>query len=139
MPDTAPIDFRCEIAKVDPERRIVGGWAYVAKNADGSQVVDHSGEFVEDVQSLEDAAAAFVADSREGDEMHTEPVIAKLVGSMVFTREKLAAMGAPDAALPTGWWVEFRVDSDDTWAKVKKGDLAMFSIAGTADREAVNA
>lgn len=138
MPETASsASFR--FSKFDEERRIASGWAYVAKAADGSQVVDHSGEFIDDVTALEDAVAEYVLTSRNGDEMHEGPVVAKLVGSVVLTPEKLAAMGAPDAKLPTGWWVEFKVEGDETWKRVKDGSLGMFSIQGIAERETVNA
>jgi hypothetical protein len=136
---TEPARFTASFSKLDEERRRASGWAYMVKSADGVQVVDHSGEFVEDVEALEDAVAEYVLTSRDGDEMHTETVVAKLVGSLVVTPEKLAAMGAPDAALPTGWWVEFEVQNDETWKRVKSGELGMFSIQGLGDKEPVHA
>lgn len=134
---TAPNEVaRGTIAKVDAERRLVFGWAYVAKD-DGEQVVDHSGEFVPDPDNLENVAIDYVLHSREGDAMHTEPVTSTLVESVVFTPEKAKAMGvagAPDA----GWWVGFKVHSDEVWKRVKQGELQMFSIAGIAEREDVD-
>ena len=134
-----PSRILASFSKLDEERRRASGWAYMVKAADGSQVVDHSGEFVEDVEALEDAVAEYVLTSRDGDEMHTEPVVAKLVGSVVITPEKLAAMGAEGAALPTGWWVEFQIQSEETWKRVKSGELSMFSIHGAGEKEPVNA
>jgi hypothetical protein len=43
-------------------------------------------------------------------------------------------MGLPEDALPQGIWLGFRVN-DETFAKVKSGDLKMFSIEGSAQRE----
>lgn len=128
---------RGEIRKLDEDRRLVFGWAYVAKRVDGAQVVDYSGDYVEDIDGLEDAAYDYVLNSREGDEMHTEKVAAQLVESMLFTPAKTEAMGlAKDA--PTGWWIGLKVLNEDTWAKVKDGTLRMFSIAGSGEREAVS-
>ena len=134
-----PTQFHASFAKLDDERRRASGWAYMVKSADGAQVVDHSGDFVEDVQALEDAVAEYVLLSREGDSMHTDPVVAKLVGSLVVTPEKLTAMGAENASLPTGWWVEFQIHDAETWEKVKAGELGMFSIQGVGEREEIHA
>ena len=54
--------------------------------------------------------------------------------SVVFTEDKLKAMGIPDETVPYGWWVGFKIDDDDTWNKVKDGSYSMFSIEGTAVR-----
>lgn len=131
------VRWRGEISKVDDERRIVGGWAYVAKRRDGSQVVDHSGEFIDELAEMEDVVHDYVLHSREGDTMHQGPVTARLVETFFATPDKLAKMGAPPDALPVGWWVAFKVDSDETWGRVKDGSLAMFSIHGSAAKEAV--
>lgn len=127
------------LCKVDEDRRLVYGWAYVAKRASGEQVVDHSGDFVDDMDGLDAAAVDYVLDSREGDEMHRGPVAARLVESIVFTPAKIAKMGLAPDAMPLGWWVGFRIDSDETWGRVKAGQLPMFSIYGAGEREAVSA
>lgn len=127
------------ICKVDEERRVALGWAYVAKTADGQPVVDHSGDTDVDPQNLEDVAFDYVLHSREGDEMHTEKVTSRLVESVVFTPEKLAKMGIAEGTVPLGWWVGFRIDSDATWAKVKDGSLRAFSVFGSGEREPINA
>ena len=59
------------ISKLDDERRIAFGWAYVSED-DGTPVVDHSGDFIDKtaLPALEDAAYDNVLHSREGDEMH---------------------------------------------------------------------
>ena len=46
------------ITKTDDERHVAFGWAYVMEK-DGEQVVDHSGEFIEKSEVLEDAAYLF--------------------------------------------------------------------------------
>lgn len=137
MPDTVVLNGT--FVKSDADQRRVLGWAYLVKNADGSQVVDHSGDVMEDVQALEDSVAEFVSTSRAGDDMHSQPVVAKLIGSLVVTPEKLAALGAPAGSLPTGWLTEWQVTDDATWQKIKSGERSMLSIAGAGDREPINA
>lgn len=126
-----------EFTKIDEERQLVFGWAYVAKDEDGEQVIDHSGDFVDDIAGLEDAVYEYVLKSREGDTMHDGAPTATLVESLAITPEKLEQMGLAKDALPLGWWVGFHIEDDETWAKVKKGDLRMFSISGRGVRQEV--
>jgi len=127
-----------EIAKVDQPRRVVYGYAYKAIDADGNVLLDHSQEFIDDAQGLEDAVVDYVLNSREGDVMHMGDPTSVLVESMVITPEKAAAMGVADGALPQlAWWVGYKILDDTVWEKVQKGELAMFSIAGTAEVEEV--
>ena len=127
-----------QIVKLDTDRRIASGWFYVAQKRDGEQVTDHSGDEVSDLQNLEDVAFDFVLHSREGDVMHDGPVTAQLVESMVFTPAKLKAMGAPEGALPGGWWGGFRINDDAAWNRVKSGELAAFSVFGLGEREKID-
>lgn len=124
-----------QIAKTDPDRQLVFGWASVSTRPDGVVVLDKQGDMVAP-EVLEDAAYDFVLHSREGDEMHTEMVKARLVESFVTTPDKLAKMGVPDGVLPVGWWVGFHVDDAAVFAKVKRGEYPMFSIGGSGVREA---
>jgi len=124
------------VAKINEEKRLVFGWAYVCKRASGEQVIDHSGEFVESAADLEDAVYEFVLDGRETDDMHTESVTGHLVESVVFTTEKMAAMGIPEGTVPEGVWVGFKL-SEEAFAKVRSGERAAFSIFGTAERQEV--
>ncbi len=66
--------------------------------------------------------------------MHERGDCAVLVESVVFTEEKMKAMGIPEGTLPVGWWIGFFVTDDDVWEKVKNGTYPMFSIEGEAER-----
>ena len=57
-----------------------------------------------------------------------------MIESVVFTPEKLKALGLAEDSLPTGWWIGFHVTDADVWEKVKDGTYNMFSIEGTAVR-----
>jgi len=124
-----------EITKIDEARRIVYGWAYLAKDDDGEQVVDHSGDFVPDAQNLEDVAVDYVLKSREGDVMHDMIAKSVLVESFVLTPEKATEMGLETDAI--GWWVGFKVLDDAIWKRVMDGELRMFSIHGKGIRTKV--
>jgi hypothetical protein len=124
------------VAKIAPEKQLVFGWLSVA--------VDNDGELVEDLhedaippEELEGAAYEFVLIHRNAGEMHERTQgVGRLVESFCTTPEKLKAMGIPQGTLPDcGWWVGFKVDDPDVWAKIKSGEYAAFSIGGTAMRE----
>jgi hypothetical protein len=125
------------IAKLDEDKRQVFGWASViSKN--GVPVEDRQGDVI-DPEELEKSAYEFVLKSRKGGHQHKRNGdevyhVSDMIESMVVTDEKKEAMGLPDDA-PTGWWVGFKVHDDDTWHKIKKGDVTGFSIHGRGKRK----
>lgn len=127
---------RFKIAKSDDDKHLAFGWANVSVNAAGEQLVDYHEDMI-DIEELEQAAYKFVEFFREGGEMHERGGCAVLIESMVFTKEKQAALGLPEGTVPEGWWIGFHVTDDDVWAKVKDGTYPMFSIEGEAIREPV--
>ena len=133
---TLTAKFAVKKATADTDERLVFGWASVADRADGETITDHQGDIVE-ISELETAAYDFVQFFREGSEMHERGGldIAVIIESIVFTPEKIAALGLKDGDLPHGWWVGFRVLDDDVWEKVKDGTYTMFSIEGAAIRQ----
>lgn len=124
------------VCKLDTEAHLVFGWANVAIRKDGAQIEDWQGDLI-DPDELETAAYAFNLEFREANAEHSGPVVGHLVESLVVTKEKLAALGLAEDALPQGWWVGFHIPDDAAWAHVVKGDYSMFSIEGTAGREEV--
>lgn len=124
---------RFAILKSDDEKHLAFGWANVVIRADGEVIEDWQKDIVEP-EELENAAYNFVLLYREGGEMHERGGAAVLIESVVFTEEKMAAMGIPAGTLPVGWWIGFKVIDDDVWEKVKDGTYPMFSIEGSAER-----
>ena len=124
---------RFKIEKTAEDKMLAFGWASVAVRTDGEQIEDWQGDMI-DPEDLENAAYEFVELYREGGEMHERGGAAVLVESVVFTPEKMAAMGIPAGTVPTGWWIGFKVLDPDVWDKVKDGSYPMFSIEGTAER-----
>ena len=135
MADTVKTRISLKVLKADKPLRYVYGWASVAKTKDGRTVVDLQGDVV-DVHDLETAAAGFVKEYRQGGEMHRGGAPNQLIASMVFTPELKKAMGVEASAVPEGWLVGFQLP-ESSFAKVKDGDLLMFSIEGEADKETI--
>ena len=129
--------FDARFAKLDDDRRLAFGWAYVADD-DGNVVIDHSGDFVDKIAlpTLEDSVYEYVLKSREADEMHqTFTGIAQIVESVMLTPDKLQAMGLKGGR--TGWWVGFKIQNDAVWEKVKNGTYSAFSIRGRGRTETI--
>ena len=124
---------RFKIQKSEEEKMQAFGWASVALEETGEQLKDWQGDMI-DPEELEQAAYQFVRLYREGGEMHERGGVAVLIESVVFTEEKMQAIGIPAGTLPVGWWIGFQVTDADVWEKIKDGTYSMFSIEGTAER-----
>lgn len=130
------IKGRVRIQKADDDKMRAFGWAYVAKDKDGNQMEDYSGDIV-DVEVIEEAAYKFVAFYRDGSDNHERGGVGYLIESVVFTKEKQAALGIPEGHLPEGWFVGFQVIDPDTWDSIKNLEYLDFSIEGEAIREEI--
>ncbi len=124
---------RFKIMKSDDEKMLAFGWASVSMRVDGEVIEDWQADIIEP-EELENAAYEFVLLYREGGEMHERGGTAVLIESVVFTEEKVQAMGIPAGTLPVGWWIGFKVLDEEVWEKVKAGTYLMFSIEGEAER-----
>ena len=69
--------------------------------------------------------------------MHQRGGVGHVIESIVFTKEKAAALGIPADILPEGWWIGFKITDDEVWEKIKSGEYSMFSIEGEAIREPI--
>lgn len=126
-----------EITKYYDDEQLVFGWASVAKKADGSEPFEWQGDIIEPTD-LEKAVYKFNLDFRESNEMHIPGTTnGTLVESVMFTKEKMKAMGIPEGIVPEGWWVGFKVSDKAVFQKVKSGVYKMFSIEGAGTRTPV--
>jgi len=131
-------EFTVPITKIDPDRRIFGGWAYVAKTADGQVVTDHSGDMVDTPEAwrqLVDAFYNYAVEVRAGDEQHQEFGVSKLAEFFVSDPERWEQIGIPQGVLPQGVFVSFRAVDEAFWQKIKGGAYQALSIVGTGVRE----
>lgn len=116
------------IIKADPDQHLIFGWASVVEK-DGRAIIDKQGDIIP-VTELENAAYEFTLNSRDGGDMHSRMRVSKLVESMVFTKEKQAALGID--LKQVGWWVGFKVHDAELWSAHKRGERPEFSIGGAA-------
>lgn len=128
---TQTFKLRVPITKLDDEQRLAWGWAYVAIDDDGNQVVDHSGDVVS-IEEIQNAAEGFIRDSRKGNEVH-ENTVGHVVHSLVITDD--VAKLLEFRGKRRGWFVGLKVLDDAAWAGVKSGKYRAFSIGGSADVE----
>lgn len=123
------------INKFYDDEQLVFGWASVAKDANGNRPLDWQGDII-DAEDLEQAVYDFNLNFRESNEMHQhDSTNGKLVESIIFTKEKMKAMGIPEGTVAQGWWVGFKLDDREVYQKVKSGIYKMFSIEGSAYSE----
>lgn len=128
------------IVKSDAEKGQVFGFAMFAEDPEhpGEIHIDKQGDMITP-EDLEDAVYDFVLDSRDGGVMHVTKGDATLIESVVFTPEKLEAMGLAKDAMPNGaWWLGYQVHNEEARELVKSGKLSAFSIEGAARREEVD-
>lgn len=116
------------------EQQLVFGWANVTVQEDGTPPVDYQGDVIP-TDELESAAYNYVLNFGIANKEHDWGTdCGWVVESMMFTKEKMAALGIPDGAMPEGWWIGFYIPDPAVFAKVKSGDYNMFSIEGTGRR-----
>ncbi len=116
------------------EQQLVFGWANVTIQEDGTAPFDWQGDEIPTAE-LEGAAYNFVLSHGLANQEHewgTE--CGWLVESMMFTKEKMEALGIPEGAIPEGWFVGFYIPDPVVYQKVKDGEYNMFSIEGRATR-----
>jgi hypothetical protein len=130
-----------EIEKSDPTGKLVSGWFYVHKNADG-QVVDYSGDVIEDIGVLREAAHDFlehrVAKSKHGKDIFfgDEPV-GDIVESIIIDDDVAKALGMTSKA--RGWWGSMRISDAKVQKAVREGNLKQFSFGGRMSAEDIAA
>lgn len=130
------VKARFNVQKSYEEQHLVFGWANVSARANGEKITDWQEDII-DIDELEKAVYRYVEFYGDGGELHERGGVATMIESMVFTKEKLKALGLPEDALADGWWIGFHVTDESVWKKVKDGTYSMFSIEGEAIREEV--
>lgn len=131
------VDWEGEFTKFDTDKRQVFGWASIV-SVNGKPVVDRQGDLI-DADEMEKSAYEYVIKSRRGGDQHRRTDdgqafhASDMIESFVVTPEKKDRLGLPDD-MPVGWWVGFKVNDDDTWRKVKNGEVTGFSIHGKGKR-----
>ena len=122
-----------QVTKMDTEQRIVYGFASVISK-DGVPIVDRQGDIIT-AQELEKAASEFMLGTRTGLTMHKGEPTTTIIHSFPMTDEtkKAYQIESPYEA----WLIAVKVHDDETWERVKQGELKDFSIGGRAQRKDV--
>lgn len=121
------------ITKMKDDEHLVFGWANVSVNNTGDIPLDWQGD-VTAPEVLEKAAYQYVLKHRTTGEMHQGESVGYMVESVMFTKQKMEAMGIPEGVVNEGWWIGFYVPDDEVVAKIKDGSYKMFSIQGKAKK-----
>lgn len=129
-----PDEGYLQIRKFNDDEQLVFGWASVSMRVDGELIIDRQGDIIEP-EVLEKAAYEFMLNFRGSGVNHEGAAKGQIVESVVFTPDKLAAMGLEKDALPLGWWIGVKIEDPAVFKRVKAGELPMFSIQGSAERE----
>lgn len=122
-----------DLEKMLPDQHLAFGWANVSLTEEGEVPFDWHADIIAP-RVLEKAAYNYVLKYRDMGEMHVGEAQGQLVESVMFTKEKMAAMGIPEGIVPEGWWVGFYIPDTDVCQKIKSGEYKMFSIHGKIKR-----
>lgn len=125
--------FEIDIMKMKDDEHLVFGWANVSVNNTGDIPIDWQDD-ITSPEVLEKAAYQYVLKHRTTGEMHQGESVGYMVESVMFTKQKMEAMGIPESIVNEGWWIGFYVPDDEVVAKIKDGQYKMFSIQGQAKK-----
>ncbi len=120
-----------DILKLDSERRIAWGWASVS-TMQGQPVVDLQGDIIP-LAEMEKMADRFMASARTAKAMHAGESIGEVLHSFPVTNELAKAFGMSTDR--EGWIIGMRINDNETWNAMKRGDFKGFSIGGKAGRK----
>jgi hypothetical protein len=121
--------------KADSRGKYVRGFAYLTKDKVGAAVTDYSGQFIDDIDVLRDAAHDFM-EHRVAKSLHGKTVtdgnqpIGDIVESIIIDDDVAKALGMSDQR--RGWFVGMRVNHEGVQKRIRDGSLTAFSIGGRA-------
>lgn len=128
------ITKRVGITKTDDSQQRVFGWSTVSE-VGGVLTEDLQNDVIEPAV-LEEAVYDFLLHSRQSGEMHTGIGKGQIIESVVFTPEKLQAMGFECEPF-TKHWIGVQFEDPEVYKRCRSGEYTGFSIQGTGVREAV--
>lgn len=126
--------LEARITKSYDVRRRIFGYASIAVLKNGQPLLDLQGDVIE-IDDLAEGWYGYVKESGQLNFQHQDGCAAALIEAMVFTPDKLEALGLAPDALPLGAWVGYEIETDADYAYMKEAGFVMFSIEGFSLRE----
>lgn len=129
------VEATFQFEKADSRGKYVRGFAYLTKDKSGAEVRDFSGQFIDDIDVLREAAHDFM-EHRVAKSMHGKTVtdgnkaIGDIVESIIVDDDVAKALGIADKR--RGWFVGMRVNDEGVQKRIRSGELTAFSIGGRA-------
>lgn len=120
-----------DVLKLDNERRIAWGWAYVS-TIKGEIQTDTQGDSISPAE-MEKMADRFMASARMAKAMHEGEQIGEVLHSFPLTAEIAKAFGMETDR--EGWIIGMKIHDDAVWDQMKAGTFKGFSIGGKAKRK----
>jgi hypothetical protein len=122
---------------VDEDRRLVGGFGYVAKRG-GVLLHDTQGDSI-DGEVLREAVHEFIKSGRHLGIMHIQKDGKPVAGGEIVEMAVFSGDFRPPGMDPDidALWIVAKVSDDDVWAMVKMGAFTGFSIGGKGLREEI--
>lgn len=131
------ISYKLTVDKNAEEQQLIFGFANVSVQEDGTPPKDWQNDIIKTAE-LETAAYNYVLHSGIANQEHINNTdCGILIESMMFTKEKCAALGIPEGTIPEAWWVGFYIPDKEVYQKVKDGTYNMFSIEGGGRRKPI--
>lgn len=137
--DALDLEFGFRLDKsrlLDNDERLVYGWMSVTVDK-GEPVIDRVGDIIL-TENLKAVVHKYMDESRATATMHRRdptgaPVrTGRIQDSIVITGEVAKALGMDGQR--EGWYVSIKVEDDETWDRVKRGELRAFSIGARGSR-----
>jgi hypothetical protein len=132
--DALVLCLEATITKAEDNAQRLFGWASIAVRKDGTPMLDLQGDVI-DIEDLEEAFYEYVKDAGGLNFQHDGPVRGQLIEAIVFTPDKLTALGLEPGSVPLGAWAGFYIPNTADYQLIKSLGFFMFSIEGTALRE----
>jgi len=130
LPEAPPISKIVEILKTDVDKKMVYGIVYSPEETDSQGDVASESE-------IEKAAHGFMKYRRSGkiDKMHNMEPEQGFTAETWITREDdaLFKTDAPEGS----WAVGIKIENDETWGEIKKGEITGLSLMGSANTESL--
>lgn len=126
--------FSFAFEKSDATGSVVAGWASVVSDG-GKSIEDHQGDVIS-IDEIRKAAHQFVRDARVAKAQHSGNPVGEVVESVIIDDALAKSLGITDGK--RGWWIVMKINDPAVRERVRKRELAAFSIGGKGRRTKIS-